>query len=554
MLKKSRLAIVLSTALFCAASHAETFYVPHRIVVPQGFGPGIVIEDLNDKGEMVGVAGATKGFYWPRYDQAKELPFPGNDDAIIYRDTQVKAFGLNNRGEIVGSLFRPGQYSTGSVMWTLDNTGNPVYGNFNFNNGARKINDANQIAFIDVHTTPSFLDVGIFSLSNAQSSLLNMRSLYPNDNFWPHKINANGSLVATDNRLSENWAADRGVYHSAQTGNISEQGQLPDYSFINKYQSLNDNEDVVGTNIRVLASNGETHYYCKYVNHISGSVDREFTGNALAPAGAVSTHCDLRDVNNYGTAIGDVSYSAVFGSSEAYAGPLIYDRDTNTLERFIDKVRFATDVFREEFEAVNSAGLQLTRINNSGSIIGRVQPPNASYYVWYYFEGFGDGTSNPIESLTQTIDNTDPNVERSENWLALYGKFTVVLNLEASAPHWTVDTTLAGKEGDDYLVSTNSGCFSWNHTILADGNYEVRAKWPADNANDTQAKYTVIKKGVDTASSTTLGNQTFNQSGNAGFELIGTFNLNEGDDIEIVLTGSGNGNLIADAVQLVRVF
>lgn len=111
---------------------------------------------------------------------------------------------------------------------------------------------------------------------------------------------------------------------------------------------------------------------------------------------------------------------------------------------------------------------------------------------------------------------------------------------------WPTSTYVSGFLGSDYQFASTSGTKSatWSFNITNPGEYSISARWTAHPNRATDATYTIVNNGIDVATvpvdQTVAGDQ---------FNLLRTIFLEAGT-LDVVLTNSASGFVIADAVQV----
>lgn len=99
-------------------------------------------------------------------------------------------------------------------------------------------------------------------------------------------------------------------------------------------------------------------------------------------------------------------------------------------------------------------------------------------------------------------------------------------------------------EGDHDVRLPAGGAATWRYTVPADGQYYVYTRWVASEDQDPQAIYTVVV-GDD------VREHVVDQTDHGGhWWPLGDFCVPAGTEIEVVLTGSGESPLSADAVRI----
>ncbi len=133
--------------------------------------------------------------------------------------------------------------------------------------------------------------------------------------------------------------------------------------------------------------------------------------------------------------------------------------------------------------------------------------------------------------LTETIiDNADP-------------------GFSSGPTAWTVSSSVPGAYQGQYLYTSpgNSGHWAkWTIDIESSGNFEVFARWTAHANRSTAAPYSILNNGARLSPPVAV-----DQTRDGGvFNTLGTYWFDAGS-VEIILNGTPEGYVIADAVKIV---
>ncbi|MCJ8274493.1 MAG: hypothetical protein MJK04_34485, partial [Psychrosphaera sp.] len=366
---------------------------------------------------------------------------------------------------------------------------------------------------------------------------------------WPEAINDNG-MVSLSNRhnLSQGaiYRADGTMFSTSGLGNGYDYGAV--------YRGINNSEDAAGSRVRDFG-NGIIDTVCHYTNFDTGSFDYEFDARHLIPSlpSNNSSDCYLYDVNSSGVAIGSVRGFVSIADPNHTTGFTV-DRETGNIIDLKNRIQLSGDLTAEDFDS-----LHLRKINDHGAILGyNGATPTLTYDgygsqigwlnsnhdndVYYYFE--------PKEA-EQTVDNSD-DTYASQLWIPIASS-DMLFFIPSPEPHWQLENSTIGAHNDDYMKAVQGDgaykYFTWNIDVPIDATYSVKAKWLGDGLNDQNAVYEI--RNGNTLIGTITKDQT--QSSTAGngdtFELLDNYPLSSSAKLTVTLSGSGQGNLIADAIR-----
>ena len=155
---------------------------------------------------------------------------------------------------------------------------------------------------------------------------------------------------------------------------------------------------------------------------------------------------------------------------------------------------------------------------------------------------YGTATAQTVSPYTQIVDNAD-----SSRFYAKVGTWS-------TGDTNKISDSLSKAYGSDqsyrYTRPKVSSYYAWYKVSMPTaGNYQVYAWWPASTDNNDKTVFWVW---------TTNGwaSTTKNQRTNGGkWEYLGTYPMKAEDDwdISVDYRSSGTGNIIADAVRIVKV-
>ncbi|MCL5268947.1 MAG: family 10 glycosylhydrolase [Bacteroidetes bacterium] len=206
-----------------------------------------------------------------------------------------------------------------------------------------------------------------------------------------------------------------------------------------------------------------------------------------------------------------------------------------------------------------SPGIALSSAGSIANTISEIQDARtkgaAGVNIWYYGtsshygslmsypDALGELKSEVFPSKTLPsfddilVDNSTPGVfSKQGSWTLMTGGYGDVY-----LPR--------GGYGPTYYESPASSANTATYTfrILRSGNYSLYGYWSGDSTSNCKSVL------VDAKSSSISKVDTVNQSrGLNTWNLIDAFSLNSGDTVRVTISGSGSGNVIADAFRLRR--
>ncbi|NQZ06758.1 MAG: hypothetical protein HRT35_06305 [Algicola sp.] len=579
---------LLSSAIFTALSlsvcsaTAGTYYIPHTI---NKFDPlnnyrlqAMTVTGLNNNGEMVGMIDEgdrgvlrpihnpyAKAVYWKNYNEPSILPLPAYEpppgDLYDYQDakTGTSVYDINDDGTAVGKLFKfQGRWPTlpyllrpRAVEWTQTGVNGAYELQYNDNpdhwgKNATTINSQGDIAL----SQSSFIHFdlkqanGTYTSKDVSSVVDGLHAL------WPEAINDNG-MVSLSNRQN----LSQGAIYRADGTMFSTSGSANGYDYGAVYRGINNNGDSAGTRVRDFG-NGIVNTVCHYTNFDTGAFDYEFDARHLIPAlpSYNPSSCYLYDVNSSGVAVGNMTGS-ISNTLPSITVGFTVDRETGNLTDIKSRIQLSGDLTAEDFDS-----LHLRKINDHGAILGyNGESPLLEYDsggnqtgwrngnhdddVYYYFE--------PKEA-EQTVDNSD-DTYASQLWIPIASSDLLIF-IPSPEPHWQLESSTIGAHNDDYMKAVQGDgaykYFTWNLDVPIDATYSVKAKWLGDGINDQNAVYEI--RNGNTLIGTITKDQTQSSTAANGdtFELLGSYSLSSSEKLTVTLSGSGQGNLIADAIRI----
>ncbi len=575
-------AILTALSLSVCTATAGTYYIPHTI---NKFDPlnnyplqAMTVTGLNNNGEMIGMIdegarGVTnpiqnpyaKAVYWKNYNEPSVLPMPPYEplpsEIHVYQDarTGTIANDINDDGTVVGHLFkyqgepRPTTYALRprAVEWTptgdddayelQENDNNDHYGR-----NATRINSQGDIAL----SQASLIHFD-FKLANGTFSSIDVSSVLDGQHIlWPEAMNDNG-MVSLSNRQN----LSQGAIYRADGTMFSTSGSTNGYDYGAVYRGINNDADAAGT--RVIDFGNDTNKaVCHFTNFDTNAFDYEFDARYLIPTmpSYNPSNCYLYDVNSSGVAVGNITGSILNTLPSITVGFTI-NRETGNLTDLRSRLQLSGNLTAENFDR-----LHLRKINDHGAILGyNGETPLLEYDsggnqtgwkngnhdndVYYYFE--------PKEA-EQTIDNSD-DTYASQLWIPIASSDTLFF-VPSPEPHWQLESSTIGAHNDDYMKAVQGDgaykYFRWNIDVPIDATYSVKAQWLGDGVNDQNAVYE-IRNGNTLIATITKDQTQISTDGNGGsFELLGNYSLSSSEKLTVTLSGSGQGNLIADAIQI----
>ncbi|MEW4453223.1 FAD-dependent oxidoreductase [Bremerella sp. JC817] len=114
---------------------------------------------------------------------------------------------------------------------------------------------------------------------------------------------------------------------------------------------------------------------------------------------------------------------------------------------------------------------------------------------------------------------------------------------------WSEGSGLKGYVGHGYLYSGQKGAtVRFPIKVKKAGNYEVRYAYLPHENRSAQVNVTLV---IETSKESTIVNMKEQPPIEGGFVSLGTFTIKPGEDSYVEVVSSGNGNVHADAVQLI---
>ena len=173
-------------------------------------------------------------------------------------------------------------------------------------------------------------------------------------------------------------------------------------------------------------------------------------------------------------------------------------------------------------------------------------------------DAVGNTSKYEYDKLGRTIAEVAPYVATSGAITGDNSDSTTSTFAFSTTGTWTASTSGTGGYDGGYVSASatpRSATWTFSQNLTTARYYEVFVTWVGNDANTSAAQYTVY----DSASA--AGTATVNQKtspslstvfGGGGWYSLGRFFIS-GSALAVTLTGSGSGNLVADAVKIIEV-
>lgn len=508
---------------------------------------------LNNRGEFIGtgivqdnnLANPTYAAFWRAPESGTKLPNP----APYARTTSLKltSYDLNDNGEVVGYFenrsSRHGLQTT-TMFWDIDDV--PLnYSTANPGRIPKKINNSGQFL-----ADSFFSPVELYLYQNYNWDAARVAGYYniSGVNLAKADLNNNGSLIASPNIIQADELGGSYVTNISPNGSTVTTFDTvinQDDAHLVLPMALNDNEIIAGYSyIDYSTTPISSSHKCYYMNMNQTTQFEEFDGTIYDPI--YNDKCEISDINNNNWATANIK--GLPGGALKRTS-LVYDINDRTYAELISLIEFnGSGVQKSELENK----IVVDFINDNGDIIAHsVTSSDITTYQYYYLKA----VAAPGE-ISITKDNDTGSYNWDRDWLVLHGKIRAIIPLDGgNNPPWTSVDAGTDDVGNDHMVADQSSTtgheFTWNIDIDEERtDYKVFASWPVNAANDSGATYSIYLNGA--LAGTYVADQRLSHTGSeAGYtELTFGQTFPAGSTVTVKLTGSGTGNLIADAIKV----
>ena len=175
---------------------------------------------------------------------------------------------------------------------------------------------------------------------------------------------------------------------------------------------------------------------------------------------------------------------------------------------------------------------------------GPMQFNNIGVFTVYFTVTDSHGEPDPTPAqVTVTVE-------------AQSGSSTIIDNTDSgfsTSGSWPYSKGVTGYYGSNYQYSSKaangSGTASWKFDIATTGSYNVEAQWTSNSSRATDAHYTLYKSVGNVWEAIAIVSK--NQRIDGGqFNLLGSYSLEGGTALKVVLDNNASGYVIADAVKV----